>query len=84
MNDELNNLLQKLYLFLRGQGFAYQSNIIRRLIYYAETGDYKNLKKGLKSSIIWGGAGSIRDIDLMDREKQLELETYLKDLKKWL
>ncbi|PZX59325.1 hypothetical protein LV84_01356 [Algoriphagus ratkowskyi] len=81
MDQKLNQLLEQLYIFLRDQGFSAQSETIRKLIYCVEINDVKKFRKEFKSSMIWGGVGSIRDIDLRDREKQNKLNVYMKELK---
>lgn len=81
MNESLKKVLNDLYVLLREEGFSSHLIPISKLIYYAENNDVKNYKKAFKSSLIWGGAGSIRDIDLRDPIKQNELNNYLKVMK---
>jgi hypothetical protein len=81
MDEKLKQLLEQLYFFLRDQGFSTQSEKIRKLIYCVEINDIKKFRKEFKSSMIWGGGGSIRDIGLRDREKQSKLDDYVRELK---
>lgn len=80
MDENLNQLIEQLYNLLRDQGYREQSETIKKLLYYFELNDTKNFRKELKSPMIWGGAGSIRDIDLRDKKKQITLDIYLKKL----
>jgi len=82
MDERLKQLLDQLYIFLRDQGFSKQSEAIRRLMYCVEMDDVKKFRKEFKSSMIWGGAGSIKDIDLRDRKEQNKLDEHVKELKK--
>ncbi len=81
MNEKLKQLLEQIYFFLREHGFSVQSESIKRLMYCLEVGDVEKFRKEFKSSMIWGGAGSIRDIDLRNREEQNKLDKYVKELK---
>lgn len=81
MNEELKQVIVELYELLRDEGFSNQSLAISKLIYYNEVKDLKNFKKVFKSSIIMGGAGSVRDIDLRETSKQEKLDSYLKKIK---
>ena len=81
MHERLKELLEQMYYLLRDNGFSIQSEAIIKLIYSLEVNDIKKFKKEFKSSMLWGGAGSIRDIDLMNKEIQTKLDNYIKELK---
>jgi hypothetical protein len=81
MDEGLRSLLEDLYILLRGLGYSYQSEIIKKLLYYVETNDVEKFKKTFKSSTIWGGAGSIKDIALQNDEMQRKLSGYITKLK---
>jgi hypothetical protein len=81
MDENLRLLLEDIYVLLRNQGYSYQSQIIRKLIYCVEVNDLYEFQRLKKSSIIGGGAGSIADISLQDYEKQQQLSNNLAKLK---
>ena len=81
MNENLKQVLERLYYFLRDNAFSYQAEELRKLIYYIEIGDAKLFKKEFKSVLNSGGAGSIRDIEFRNTEKQNELDNYLNEIK---
>lgn len=82
MEERLKDLLERLYYFLRDYGLGVEAaEAIKRLIFALENNDIKRFKKEFKSSLIWGGAGSISDLDLKDRDKQKVLDSYLIELR---
>ncbi len=69
-NEKLQEALDILYFFLRDEGFSIHSNAIKKMLVHLKNEDLKKLKKEMKSAIISGGAGSMRDIDFRDDEKR--------------
>lgn len=81
MDENLRLLLEDIYFILRELGYSYQSQIIRKLIFYVKTNNLNDFRKLKESSIIWGGAGSIADISIKDYETQQKLSDLLDKLK---
>ena len=76
-NNDLHQALTALYTLLRDNGYGSLTSSIGNLIYYLETDDVSNFQIEFNSSTIWGGAGSISDIEFRDSEKQKKLNEYL-------
>lgn len=68
--NKLKSVLSDLYAFLRDEGYSVQATAILHLLYCVEQNDLKSFKKGFRSSIIRGGAGSVEDIDFREPEKR--------------
>lgn len=83
--DRLIEELESLYYLLRDEAYPEHANEIKSVIMCLINQDNNSLEKTYNSSFIWGGAGSILDIDFRDinknqiKDKALKL---LKDYKK--
>ncbi|NAS12665.1 hypothetical protein [Poritiphilus flavus] len=75
--------LKKLNSLLNEEGFSRNSSEIKNLIYAIEKDDLEIFKKNYNSNNIWGGAGSILDIDFRDFEKNKTKHDTLKQLKEY-
>ncbi|WP_425237714.1 hypothetical protein [Ulvibacterium sp.] len=75
--------LKILYSLLNEEGFSRNSLEVKNLIYAIETNDLEKFKTNYNSTAIWGGAGSISDIDFRDSEKNKMKDDSLKYLKKY-
>lgn len=76
--------IEKIYSLLRDEGFSQHLPSIVALLVAIHKNDQSSFKKALKSSIIWGGSGSIVDIDLRDSDKNKMLQDNLARLRKEL
>jgi hypothetical protein len=77
---KLQNNLNNLYFFLRDEGFSIHAQSIKRLLVFLQKKELKQLKKEMKSAIISGGAGSIRDIDFKSQEKSILFREILRNI----
>ncbi len=81
-NDRLEKLLEELYLFLRNEGVgSNHAETVKGLIYSLQSNDLRLFRERFRSADLWGGSGSLRDIDLRDSEKQKVLSDYRNELK---
>ena len=86
MNTTAKDIIEKLeslYYLLRDEGFSSRSDEIKNLIYALEKNDDKVFKENYSSRNIWGGSGSVLDIDFRNSEKNKIRDDALKALKEY-
>ncbi|GAB4519394.1 hypothetical protein [Flagellimonas sp. C4] len=75
--------LTQLKELLISEGYNTLSMEINGFIYGIENEDLETFEKHYKSLNIWGGAGSLRDIDFRDYNKNRLRDDTLKSLKQY-
>ena len=73
--------LEGLYFLLRDDAYPDHANEIKKVISYLLKEDFFKFKKMYKSAVIWGGAGSIMDIDFRNELKNNKRDNVLRRLK---
>ena len=78
---EILNNLEKMYMFLRDNGYSIYLNEIKSLLFFIKSDNKKGVLKLLKSRILFGGAGSFSDFAFQDSDLNNKKKNLLKDLK---
>ena len=70
------NLLDELYVLLRDNGYSSESIALKSVIFSIKSNNQKNFLNSFKENIIWGGAGSLIDLDFRDVKMNQKKELY--------
>ncbi len=81
VNENLLEELNELYTLLRDKGFSSQSNALKSVIFSIKNSNEKNFLNSFKENIIWGGSGSLIDIDFRDAKMNQKKRIVLKKLR---
>ena len=76
--------LGNLYFLLRDHSYVAQANALKKVLFFIENEDKGKFHELLSLSIIWGGAGSLRDIDFGNFKDNEQKEKTLDKLKAYL